>query len=255
MLSDTLQHFVLPALAACHGAIEAYGPLWVTLFIAGLLGSFTHCVGMCGPFVVSQTVARLEAVPRVEINEFKRLAGAALVPYHLGRLTTYGVLGAIAGGIADSAIHLTGFTSLSSVLLLLAAAIFSGYAVKSWRSHSPTKPSGGSSLLANWLGKSIRPLFARPTGFRGYGLGVALGFLPCGLLYAALSAAAASSGPISGGMAMVAFAVGTVPALFVVSYASHTASQYWRGLASRALPVVLLLNASTLSYLAYTMIA
>ncbi len=255
MLSETLQHIVLPALAACHGAIEAYGPLWVTLFMAGLLGGLTHCVGMCGPFVVSQTIARLETVPRAEISEFKRLAGAALAPYHLGRLTTYAILGAVAGGIADSAIHLTGFTSLSSVLLLVAAAVFAGYAVNSLRRQRTAKASGGTSPLAIRLGNSIRPLFARPTGIRGYGLGAALGFLPCGLLYAALSAAAASGGAISGGMAMIAFAIGTVPALFAVSYASHTASQYWRGLASRALPVVLLLNATTLSYLAFTMIA
>lgn len=254
MVLDTLQHILATALAACHGAIEAYGPLWATLFMAGLLGSITHCVGMCGPFVVSQTVARLEAVPSAEISEFKRLAGAALVPYHLGRLTTYAVLGAIAGAIADTAIRITGFTWLSSGLLFAAAAVFAGYAVVRLWARSGRKPQGGDSAFVSWIGKRMRPLFARPTGMRGYALGIALGFLPCGLLYAALSAAAASGGPISGGGVMIAFALGTVPALVGVGYASHVASQHWRGLASRALPLVLLLNASTLSYLGYTMI-
>lgn len=255
MPTDTLNDILMTAIAACHGAIQAYGPLWLTLFMAGLLGSATHCVGMCGPFVVSQTVARLEGVPAARMSEFQRLTGAALAPYHLGRLTTYAVLGAIAGGLADTAMRLTGYTWLSSGLLLIAAAIFAGYALGRLTGWSAGGKASGASPFAETIGRVARPLFARPTGMRGYGLGVALGFLPCGLLYAALSAAAASGGAFAGGAAMAAFALGTIPALFAVGFASRVAGQQWRGLATRALPVILLINAATLSYMAVRMIA
>jgi hypothetical protein len=53
----------------------------------------------------------------------------------------------------------------------------------------------------------------------GYLLGVALGFLPCGFLYAALAAAAATADPLQGALAMLAFGLGTVPALVLVGIA------------------------------------
>ncbi len=79
-------------------------------------------------------------------------------------------------------------------------------------------------------GRWARPLFARPVGFRGYALGLMLGFLPCGLLYGALAAAAASGDPLTGAFAMIAFALGTVPALLAVGLAGHVAGQRWQGL-------------------------
>jgi uncharacterized protein len=42
------------------------------------------------------------------------------------------------------------------------------------------------------LARFVQPLFADPRGFRGWALGLALGFLPCGFLYSALAAAAGS---------------------------------------------------------------
>ena len=84
----------------------------------------------------------------------------------------------------------------------------------------------------------------------GYLLGVALGFLPCGFLYAALAAAAASASAPGGALAMLAFGLGTIPALVVVGIAGQTAGQRWqRGMAMIA-PVVLLANAVLLLLLA-----
>ena len=51
---------------------------------------------MCGPFVLGQVMADARR-PTASYGEWRRLAGASLAPYHLGRLTTYTVLGAVAG--------------------------------------------------------------------------------------------------------------------------------------------------------------
>jgi uncharacterized protein len=83
-------------IAMCRTPAVERGTLLTSLFVVGLLGSISHCVGMCGPFVLGQLVARLEATPVARLHEFRRLTGAALAPYHLGRITTYGLLGSMA---------------------------------------------------------------------------------------------------------------------------------------------------------------
>jgi sulfite exporter TauE/SafE len=244
--------------AHCQAVAAEHGGLLASLFLAGLFGSLTHCVGMCGPFVLTQTLARLEALPADRLREFHRLAGAALVPYHLGRATTYAGLGALAAALAAGAIRVTGLRWLSAALLLLAALLFLGYAFSriGWRlparRASPVAGAGsGEGWWARSLGKIARPLFARPIGWRGYLLGVALGFLPCGLLYGALAAAAASGRPLVAAFGMLAFSLGTVPALLAVALAGHVAGQQLRGIALRAVPLLMLANAAALSYLAW----
>jgi len=250
-----LVNLLSSGLAQCRAVVAEHGGLLTSLLMAGLVGSASHCVGMCGPFVLGQTVARLESRPAADMREFHRLAGAALVPYHLGRMTTYAGLGAGAAALAGGIIDVTGLKWLSAALLLLAALFFLGYAVTRLRVSVPWLSSGGESWWSRRIGRLVRPLFDRPVGLRGYALGVALGFLPCGLLYGALAAAAASGGALSGALAMIAFAAGTIPALFVVGLAGHVVGRHWQGVVARAMPVVMMINAAALSYLAWRIIA
>lgn len=223
------------------------------MLLTGLVGGFTHCVGMCGPFVLAQTTARLESVPASGMSELHRLAGAALVPYHLGRITTYTALGAIAGAIGSGIGMVPGLDWISAGWLLAAAAMFLAYAVFG---SGLFRPHGeGESRLGRAIGQAARPLFARPTGLHGYVLGMMLGFLPCGLLYAALAAAAGAGGPWGGGVAMAGFALGTVPGLFVTGLFGHLAAGRWRRLAAVAAPVLMAVNAGILAYTAWRLIA
>jgi hypothetical protein len=81
-----------------HGLSSLPAGLPLSLFLAGLAGSLVHCVGMCGPFVLTQVVADAGSSRQGSYGEWRRLGGASLAPYHLGRLTTYTALGAIADG-------------------------------------------------------------------------------------------------------------------------------------------------------------
>ncbi|HYN40044.1 MAG TPA: sulfite exporter TauE/SafE family protein, partial [Rhodospirillales bacterium] len=123
------------------------------------------------------------------------------------------------------------------------------------RLHGRLPGDGGEGGWARAIAGLARPLFARPLGWRGYLLGVALGFLPCGLLYGALAAAAASGRPLAGAFAMLAFTLGTVPALLVVGFAGHVAGRRFRDAAVRLTPALMLVNAAALSYLAWRTIA
>jgi sulfite exporter TauE/SafE len=256
-----LLHLLNAGLAHCRAVGVEHGGLLTSLFAAGLLGSLTHCVGMCGPFVLAQAVSRLEALPAARMREMHRLAGAALLPYHMGRATTYSAIGAAAAALVAGTIDVTGLRWLSAALLVLAALFFLGYALRAlgepWTMRLRPRLSGyvGNNRLTHGLQRIARPLFARPVGWRGYLLGISLGFLPCGLLYGALAAAAASGQPLAGALAMLAFAAGTIPTLLAVGFAGHMAGRRFRGAALRLMPALMLANAAALSYLAWQTIA
>src|SRR5918993_1169871 len=168
---------------------EALGSVGVpsSLLLAGLAGSVVHCIGMCGPFVLGQVMADLDRGPTA-YGEWRRLSGAALLPYHLGRLTTYAGLGALAG----------------AAWLMIVQAL--GLA---FRRNSP---------LAGVLTRLAAPLSMARGNAARYGLGVVLGFLPCGLLYGALAAAGGTGAAVDGALAMAAFAAGTMPALVATAW-------------------------------------
>jgi len=100
--------------------------------------------------------------------------------------------------------------------------------------------------LATWT----RPLMSRPAGWRAAGLGVLLGFLPCGLLYAALAVAAGTGGAIPGALAMLSFGFGTVPLLVAIGIAGEAAGRKWRRGMMQLAPAMLAFNAVVLGLLA-----
>jgi sulfite exporter TauE/SafE len=238
----------------CAAVVADAGGLLASLAITGLVGGLTHCTAMCGPFVLSQVSARMEAVPAARMREWHRLTGAALVPYHLGRTTTYMALGAAGAALAGRLGDLAGLRWLSAALLAVAALLFVGYAIPRLKLALP----GGAAAETWWsgrVGRLARPLFSAPVGGKGYLLGLLLGFIPCGLLYAALAAAAATGDPLAGALGMAAFALGTLPNLLAVGLAGHVAGLRWRALVAKGAPLLLLLNAGVLAYMAVDLVA
>ena len=188
----------------------AVASLPASLFLAGLVGGALHCAGMCGPFVLSQAMADAERTADARYGEWRRLAGAALAPYHLGRLTTYTLLGAVAGSITALFAATESFGWLAGGLLVLAAVLMVMQALG--------LTLGAGRTLPNILARPASRLSTGRHATTRYALGVVLGFLPCGLLYGALAAAAGTASPAEGGIAMAAFALGTAPALLAVGW-------------------------------------
>jgi len=206
-------------LADCLKDLTAIGPggvpaVALALFVAGLAGGVTHCAGMCAPFVLAQAGATADRHGGQGI--LGRLSGAALLPYHFGRLVGYALLGGLAGGLAGLVTQLSGVRYLLAALLLAAAVLMAGQALARWR---PAVAGGGRGAGRGGVALVglIAPLLAAPTGWRGVGLGLALSALPCGLLYAALAGAAATGSALAGAIAMAAFVLGTIPALVGVA--------------------------------------
>lgn len=207
----------------CHTAIQQHSNVLLALFFAGLVGGFTHCAGMCGFFVSSQVIHRFDAQPLHKTTAMTRVIGAALLPYHLGRMTTYVVLAVISALLAKQIIGSPLQQGLSAVLLSLAGVVFVASSIPAMRRLNIK----GISRFGQWLGTIAKPFFMKPTGLHGYRLGVLLGFLPCGLVFAALMIVSTTGNIFTAALAMIVFTLGTIPALFLVGYSSQFAFRRW----------------------------
>jgi uncharacterized protein len=219
--------FVFQAIAACrdgfaHVAGSSTG-LVLSLFLAGLGGSAMHCVGMCGPFVLGQVMADARHAGPGGYGEWRRLAGAALTPYHLGRLTTYTALGAVAGAATALFASTAIFAWLAGLLLVAGAALMLAQAFG--------LALGAAAPQAGLIQRLAAPLTASRHPAARYALGVVLGFLPCGLIYGALGAAAGTGSMLQGALGMAAFSLGTMPALVAVGWGGVLLRRRWQGMA------------------------
>lgn len=222
--------FFNQALAHCENLATASGPILsvtVALFLSGLVGGFTHCAFMCGPFVLAQTTRRLESVPAQAMSESVRFRSALLLPYHAGRITTYIALGALAGGLVGGLS--AGWAAVSGVLLLTAglALVASALPVRWPGLRLPTGLLRFQTALLHF----VAPLSLSPFGVRGFTLGLVLGLLPCPMIWSGLLAAAGTGSFAKGGLAMMALGLGTVPGLFVAALAGRS---FFRALQLRA---------------------
>jgi sulfite exporter TauE/SafE len=199
-----------------------------SLISLGFFGGFTHCVGMCGPFVLTQVGNRLKKTSLQNFTAFQRLKNLALLPYHLGRITTYSIIGFFCSFLTSNIQDFISFKIFSALFLFGASIIFlnlflnnkliSSIIFKKIRKKIilPFK----SKILENapyFLAKKTSILFQNPQGFKGYILGVVLGFIPCGLLYAAFLVAAAIANPFLAAIGMLFFGISTFPSLFLTA--------------------------------------
>ncbi len=192
---------------------------------SGLVGGFGHCLGMCGPLVGGLALA---AGPRLGA----RATLAAQGVYHLGRVTTYGAVGAVmglAGSFVDVAGRLAGAQRVASVAAGLAmiamglgAADLAGWARRI------------ESRAADRVMAAVRGLVDGSGPGRLYPLGLLLGLLPCGLSYSIFVGAAATGAPVPGMLLALAFGLGTVPALVLAGAAAAFLSSRMRGWLQRA---------------------
>lgn len=194
---------VLDMLGSPQGIVSA-------MFFAGLVSGFTHCAGMCGPFVLAQTDSATGP-------GLARIMGAALLPYHLGRMTTYIALAALFHSVLNLALLFAPMRGLLAVpLLLTAAVIFISSAFPAFAPIFPWAARLSAGLPLGWLYRLSRHLDPHSGTSQRFALGVILGFMPCGMVVAALMATSLVPSLLHAIFAMGAFALGTMPALILV---------------------------------------
>jgi sulfite exporter TauE/SafE len=183
--------------------------LWgvlASMFAVGFFGS-VHCFGMCGGIAAALTHA---TPPERRVRSSLLLTHLC---FSLGRVGSYALAGAIAGSAGLVLGKLLGTAGpfvlrCGAGLLLIALGLYvSGW----WLGLRRLEESGARlwRVLTPAL-ERLRPAESLP---RTVGLGVLWGFLPCGLVYTALASAMSLGRGPNGALAMLAFGLGTLPAL------------------------------------------
>jgi len=184
----------------------------------GFFGGFTHCSGMCAPFVLTQVANRLQNISLEKFSTFEKLRNLALLPYHFGRITTYVVIGFFCSLIAGNIKNLQNYNQFAGLLMLIAAIIFlQNFYHNLWPISFQNKTLRYKFTFKIKTPLFLKKLFNNPRGLNGYLLGITLGFIPCGLLYGAFALAATINNPAFAALAMFIFGIMTFPALFLTA--------------------------------------
>lgn len=204
---------------------------FVAVFLTGLLGG-VHCAGMCGGIVsalgmMQRPVGRgVTAVPvRVlspgiasnGIAARTQTALGTVALYNAGRIVTYTLLGSVSGAVGSLAwlmhsvmpVQRTAFFISNLLLIIMGLYVFG------FRRLALLLESMGSGV---W--KHIRPVATsrlRTSGsLNAFFAGGLWGLVPCGMVYAVLSAALVSGSALRGAMLMLVFGLGTLPNLMLL---------------------------------------
>ena len=201
-------------------------------FVFGVIGS-GHCASMCGPLVLlaNPRAAGLGTRPSTSL---RRMAAHTAL-YHGGRTTSYLALGTLVG-LAGGALTHFGFgralAIVAGIALVLQAVAAFGVVPRHLQSRRiGQRVVGALGRAGSWM---RRHRVQGPVVF-----GVLNGLLPCGLLYAALTAAG-GFGTVGQALSfMSAFAVGTTPVLAVIATAGGSLTARVPHGVRRAAPVAL----------------
>ncbi len=196
--------------------IHQYGLIF-SLFLGGLMGGLTHCTLMCAPFVLS-----------FQQKQVGRVSSILLLPYHLGRMTTYIGLGVCSYFFLAYAFPVSGLREwLSAVVLTLAALLFWIQAFPVLGNYVPFLAHIHIPAPFGRIERGIlRRLLEQPGPLALYLTGVLLGFIPCGLVMGALLAVSTAASATQAALGMAAFTMGTVPSLILVAIGGKTLATF-----------------------------
>jgi sulfite exporter TauE/SafE len=196
----------------------------------GFLGSF-HCVGMCGPIAL--------ALPVDHSHPAKRILGT--LSYNLGRILTYGAMGALFGLLGKGFV-MAGYQQWLSIGLGVAILVDVLWP-KSFSTSTPLLQPLYKvvAIIKQTLGGLFRKKSMESLLF----IGLLNGLLPCGLVYMGVAGAIATGSPMQGALFMMAFGLGTAPAMLGVTLLSGSITLQWRNNIRKAVPVVV----STMAFL------
>ena len=201
------------------------------VLLVGLAGSI-HCVGMCGGIVgalsasgsrnagngITAPAMRATIPIAAASSPAPTEALTRVLAYNVGRIASYMLAGAIAGGLAGGAQSLAdlagvqlGFYWLANLMLVVLGL----HLMNAWRGLAWLEQGG--RVLWQRLQPAIAPLMKTllpiETPQQALALGALWGWLPCGMVYSVLLTAMLSGDAVDGAGVMLAFGLGTLPML------------------------------------------
>ncbi len=185
----------------------------ITGFLIGFLGSL-HCVGMCGPLVIALSPQKKGTLH----------VTSSLLFMQMGRLASYILLGLIVGWLGEKlmTMGLQRTVSITAGLLMMAYPILFYSKYRRW---FEIDSSNASKIFWRWGGALLR----HPNPLSQMALGFLNGLLPCSLVYLALTASLTVGTYFDGLLYMLAFGLGTIPAILGTGFVGSLILEKWRG--------------------------
>lgn len=185
-----------------------------------------HCIGMCGPIALSMGLTRRQGIRFYLQN----------LTYQFGRIFTYALLGACLG-LIGTGFQMAGFQQYLSifagvVLIIMAVSSFGG------KDFASKLPFFNQFLLK--IKMSLGKLLQKSDLRSRFLTGILNGFLPCGMVYMALTASLAAGGVLYSAFYMALFGLGTLPFMFGVVLVGGMVSQHFRARILRLVPLVMI---------------
>ncbi len=200
--------------------------LELLLIIAlGFLGSFGHCMGMCGPLTVALALSQQD-------NQANRLSGFQFhLLLNIGRVFSYTLVGAALGSLGSIVVASGQFAGIGSSIRHF-MAIFTGI-VLIWFGIRQIKPKWLPRLpflhplqgtIHNRLNSGMDQLSTQQQWWTPALLGGVWGLIPCGFLYTAQLKAVETGSSLAGAMTMLCFGLGTMPMMLGVGVSASKIS-------------------------------
>lgn len=187
---------------------NAFQASYFVAFVMGLSTSM-HCIGMCGSIIGTLTLSLSE-----EIRNRKAQLLPFVINYNLGRILSYTIVGALAGAIEAILSMPLGHGHGHRLLQLLSAMIMmcAGLYIAGWFPRFAYIEKLGATAWRRIepYGRKLIPVKSKTQALL---FGMVWGWLPCGLVYAALTLAATTGNVTKAAFTMLSFGLGTLPAV------------------------------------------
>lgn len=191
---------------------------YVAALVIGLLGG-VHCLGMCGGLISAVGFTQQAGSRRFPI----------LLAYNLGRISSYALAGALAGGLGATVLSLSGLHQAQQFLYFFAALFMIAlglYLAGLWRGVAQIE------RLGKGFWQKIEPFSRRfipvKTPWQALPFGMIWGWLPCGLVYSVLIWSLSAGSAVQGLLLMLAFGLGTLPNLLLMGTAANRLNYFTR---------------------------
>jgi hypothetical protein len=187
----------------------------LTIISIAFLGSFGHCIGMCGGIVMAYSTIKIQP------ESSKVSKSIAHLLYSFGRVFTYTILGALFGALGGVVL----FSNIANGILLIVAGfamILAGLSLMGKiKFLTLIEHSFSSSSIYK---KSFKSVLNSKSNVSFFLLGMLNGLLPCGFVYFFAITAASTASPLYGALVMLIFGLSTIPAMFGVGFLASLAS-------------------------------
>ena len=182
---------------------------YLTIISIAFIGSFGHCIGMCGGIVIAYSSTKIDTVWD------KNRQILAHILYSLGRVTTYVSYGALFGFIGS----VISFSNIANGILLIIAGLVM-LLVGISLSGKLKFLTHIEHLIQNssWYHNNFKELLQSEFLGSFYILGLLNGLLPCGLVYFFAITAASTASATDGAIVMLIFGLSTIPTMFSLGF-------------------------------------